>query len=122
MIKNFNRILKVSKEIKREISLILQKSIHDPRINFIITISNIELSRDFSKAKIFVNFLENNKKNIKNIINILQGAAKYIRNLLSKRMILRKVPIITFYYDEFFTNATRIFKVIEGLNVTKVNV
>ncbi|WWP02151.1 MAG: 30S ribosome-binding factor RbfA [Candidatus Dasytiphilus stammeri] len=97
----FNRSLKVAQALKKEIALILQRKLNDPRLaNTIITVTHVTLSNDLMYAKITINFVnEENKDNINKKIKILQNAAGYIRYLLSKVMKLRLIPRINFIYE-----------------------
>ncbi len=56
MAKEFSRSQRVSQEMQKEIALILQREIKDPRVGM-ATVSGIELSRDLAYAKVFVTFL-----------------------------------------------------------------
>ena len=56
MAKEFSRFQRVSQEMQKEIALILQREIKDPRVGM-ATVSGIELSRDLAYAKVFVTFL-----------------------------------------------------------------
>ncbi|HMI77022.1 MAG TPA: 30S ribosome-binding factor RbfA [Buchnera sp. (in: enterobacteria)] len=109
MLHMVNRSCKVGQVLKKEISVIVQYSLRDPRLNNIITVSNVQLSRDLSHAKIFVSFL-NEKEEIflKKSINILNHASSFIRSLLSKTTKLRIIPKLIFIYDNSF---------IEGMHI-----
>ncbi|QTM69187.1 30S ribosome-binding factor RbfA [Buchnera aphidicola (Hormaphis cornu)] len=118
MVIESNRPLRVAQVIKKEVALILKYSIKDPRINFMLSIIDVELSVDLSYAKIYVICInESNKKYIKNIILVLNNARNYIRYLLSKKIQLRKIPKICFHYDNSFIYARKIYNVID--TVTK---
>ncbi|WWP02581.1 MAG: 30S ribosome-binding factor RbfA [Candidatus Dasytiphilus stammeri] len=97
----FNRSLKVAQALKKEIALILQRKLNDPRLaKTIITVTHVTISNDLMYAKITINFVnEENKDNINKKIKVLQNAAGYIRCLLSKVMRLRLIPRINFIYE-----------------------
>lgn len=66
MEKLFNRSVRISQELQKNIASIIQYSLKDPRINTIITVSEVQVSKDLSHAQVFVSFLQNyNKLNIK---------------------------------------------------------
>lgn len=103
MAKEFSRSRRVAQEMQKEIAIILQREIKDPRIG-IATVSGVEISRDLAYAKVYVTFLKVLAKNhdpdqVTNGIKALQDAAGYIRTLLGKAMRLRLVPELTFVYD-----------------------
>lgn len=124
MLEKFKRKKKIVKALKKEISNIFQLYIKDPRIKF-ITISNIQISKDFMYAKIFVTFLNifsiKNKQNIiKNSIKILNGKMnQYIRIILKKKTRLRSIPFLTFFYDQTLIESMKIFNLIQKNKLRK---
>nr|BET44344.1 MAG: 30S ribosome-binding factor RbfA [Candidatus Aschnera chinzeii] len=117
MHKECTRVQRISQELQKKIAKILQHKINDPRIKM-VSISYVEVSRDLAYAKIFVSFLNLNDncdldlidKNIK----IMNGyMSKYIRYMLSKMMILRLVPELTFLYDKGLIESMRINNLID---------
>ncbi|CAL4322069.1 30S ribosome-binding factor [Buchnera aphidicola (Chaetosiphella stipae setosa)] len=115
MYKNFHRSNRISEEIKKEISLIIQKFIDDPRINRFSTISDVILSKDYSYAKVFISYPEK-KKFIKIFsLRFLNNASGYIRFLLSKKLNLRIIPKIKFFYDFSFINGKKISNLLRML-------
>ncbi|AWK13415.1 30S ribosome-binding factor RbfA [Candidatus Fukatsuia symbiotica] len=112
MAKEFSRAQRVAQELQKEIAIILQREIKDPRIGM-VTVSSVEVSRDLVYAKVFVTFLnmltENaDPKTVTNGITVLQDASGYIRSLLGKAMRLRVVPELTFAYDSSLVEGMRI--------------
>ncbi|MGL5708698.1 MAG: 30S ribosome-binding factor RbfA, partial [Aeromonas sp.] len=51
MAREFSRTRRVGQQIQREIALILQREVKDPRIGM-VTVSDVEVSRDLNYAKI----------------------------------------------------------------------
>ncbi|QCI27245.1 30S ribosome-binding factor RbfA [Buchnera aphidicola] len=121
--KSFHRSIRISEELKKEISYILKNKLRDPRIHSFITVSEVKVSKDLSYAKIFINdmedikFLKKNilKNNVKNIISILQNASGYIRRILCKKIILRKIPILFFYSDNSLIKGIKISNLIKNI-------
>lgn len=56
MARDFSRSQRVSQEMQKEIAIILQREVKDPRIGM-ATVSGVEISRDLAYAKVFVTFL-----------------------------------------------------------------
>ena len=57
MAKEFGRPQRVAQEMQKEIALILQREIKDPRLGMMTTVSGVEMSRDLAYAKVYVTFL-----------------------------------------------------------------
>ena len=119
MAKEFSRSQRVSQDMQKEIALILQREIKDPRVGM-ATVSGIELSRDLAYAKVFVTFLNVLTDNadpdtVKNGIKALQDASGYIRTLLGKAMRLRIVPELTFAYDNSLIEGMRMSNLVTNV-------
>ena len=119
MAKEFSRSQRVSQEMQKEIALILQREIKDPRVGM-ATVSGIELSRDLAYDKVFVTFLNVLTDNadpdtVKNGIKALQDASGYIRTLLGKAMRLRIVPELTFAYDNSLIEGMRMSNLVTNV-------
>lgn len=116
MLENKNtRKNRISKEIQRKIAIIVHQKINDPRLGM-STISGVELSRDFSHAKIFVTFLnKNTQKKINTNIFILNNSAQFIRKMLNNSIKLRNIPKLTFVYDSSLMQGERIDKLVKSI-------
>ncbi|MWP60930.1 MULTISPECIES: 30S ribosome-binding factor RbfA [Gilliamella] len=100
MAKTFNRSSRVGHELQKEIAIILQREIKDPRLGM-VTVSGVDISRDLSYAKVFVTFLnDDDPQVIEQGLAVLNDAKGYIRTLIGKAMRLRIIPEIKFFYDE----------------------
>ncbi len=109
MAREFSRTRRVGQQIQREIALILQREVKDPRIGM-VTVSDVEVSRDLNYAKVYVTFLqlENDAERIKEGLQGLTEAAGYIRSLLGSAMRLRVVPELRFFYDQTLVEGMRL--------------
>ncbi|EGY28269.1 ribosome-binding factor A [Candidatus Regiella insecticola 5.15] len=119
MAQEFSRAQRVSQELQKEIAIILQREIKDPRVGM-ATVSSVKLSRDLVYAKVFVTFLntltqDDDQKKIKDGIKALQDASGYIRTLLGKAMRLRVVPTLTFDYDKSQIEGVRIANLVTNV-------
>lgn len=57
MAQEFSRTERVRHQLQREIAMILQREIKDPRVSM-VTVSDVEVSRDLAYAKVFVTFFK----------------------------------------------------------------
>ena len=107
MAREFKRSARVASQMQKELAIILQQGIKDPRIGF-ITVNEVELSKDLATAKIYITALGADEQGQKNNITWLNDAAPYIRSEMGRRMRLRSVPYIKFYYDNSFETGMRV--------------
>jgi len=92
-----SRVEKVAEEIKREVSLILQEELYDPRLGF-TTITRVELTPDLSFARIYFS-VYGSEQQWKDTQEGLEHASGFIRRLLGERLKLRFVPEVVFKGD-----------------------
>lgn len=92
-----DRMDRVQQLLKREISVILQSEINDPRVRH-VSILKVEVSRDLRNAKVFceIDAGENEKKSI---LKGLKSAGGFIRGELAERIELKFIPRLSFVED-----------------------
>jgi len=94
-----NRNARVSGEIRRVVSDIIKYDLNDPRLPDILSVTDVEVSNDFSYAKIFYSVLAG-QGDEKEIYNALKGATGFIRRELGSRVRLRQTPELRFVQDK----------------------
>lgn len=92
------RANKVAEQIKIELGDILGNKIKDPRVGF-VTITDVEVTGDLQQAKIFFSCLGEEEER-EGSLRGLNKAKGFIRAEIGRRIRLRKVPEISFEYDE----------------------
>lgn len=116
MAKEFGRPQRLAQELQKEIAIILQREIKDPRLGMMVTVSGVEVSRDLAYAKVFVTFLnDQDEEAVKNGLKALKEASGYIRILLGKAMRLRIVPELTFFYDNSLIEGMRMSNLVSNV-------
>ncbi|CUU22742.1 30S ribosome-binding factor RbfA [Duffyella gerundensis] len=116
MAKEFGRPQRVSQELQKELAMIIQREIKDPRVGMMVTVSGVEVSRDLAYAKVFVTFLNDKDEDaVKSGIRALQDASGFIRSLLGKAMRLRIVPELTFFYDNSLVEGMRMSNLVTSV-------
>jgi ribosome-binding factor A len=104
---------KLSKEIVREASQILQQEIRDPRLG-LVSVTKAEVSPDFRYAKVFVSVYGDDRKKRRSMMG-LRHATGFVQAELSRRIRLRIFPEIRFVLDESIDKAFKITKIIDDL-------
>ncbi|WP_115719383.1 30S ribosome-binding factor RbfA [Gallaecimonas mangrovi] len=107
MAREVSRTRRVGQELQREIAMILQREVKDPRVGM-VTVSGVEVSRDLSHAKIFITLFEQNEDKVKETLKGLAEAKPYIRSLVGSRLRLRIVPELKFVHDTSLIEGMRI--------------
>ena len=112
--KEFSRVDRLSQQLQKELAVILQREIKDPRLHHMITVSQVDVSRDLSYAKIYVTFLGLEQDKVKDNLKILNDAKGFIRGLIGKRIQTRIVPQVQFYYDSTLDEGIRLTALVES--------
>lgn len=94
---SFQRIDRISEEVRREVDRIIREELSDPRIAGTFSITRAEVTRDLRYAKIYVSILEEEKA--PGVMAALKGAAGFIRKELGRGIIIRYTPELLFVQD-----------------------
>ena len=94
----FARSDRVSGLIQKVLSEILQKEIKDPRLKM-TTITDVEVSRDLKRARIFFTTPNGDRKK-EAAIKGFNSAQGFIKRTLADKLNLKYMPDIKFFYDE----------------------
>lgn len=108
------RVGRVGEQIKKELSLILQSELKDPRIGF-TTVTGVEVTNDFSQAKVYLSVLGNDEQK-ESTLKALDQASGYIRSELGRRIRLRYTPELTFKFDNSIEYGSKIERMLKKLN------
>lgn len=100
MPKEYSRSERVADFIKREVALLLQRELRDPRVSN-TNVNAVVVSRDMSTAKIYVTFFDKETaEEAKQAVEVLNGAAGFIRTQVASQHSMRSTPKLRFYFDD----------------------
>jgi ribosome-binding factor A len=102
---------RVSEELRKEISSIIEFELNDPRLGF-VTITQVELSEDMRYAKAFYSVL-GKEEDLEKTKEALDSALGFVRRLIAQRIRLRFAPEITFHEDRSSEYSVRIQEALE---------
>ncbi|MCJ1883876.1 30S ribosome-binding factor RbfA [Pseudomonas sp. LA21] len=114
MAKEYSRTQRIGDQMQRELALLIQREIKDPRLG-LVTITGVDVARDLSHAKVFVTVMgqDDNAEVVKQNTSILNDAAGFLRMQLGKAMKLRTVPQLHFSYDASIRRGAELSALIE---------
>ncbi|PJI48766.1 MAG: ribosome-binding factor A [Pseudomonas sp.] len=114
MAKEYSRTQRIGDQMQRELALLIQREIKDPRLG-LVTITGVDVARDLSHAKVYVTVMgqDDNAEVVKQNTSILNDAAGYLRMHLGKAMKLRTVPQLHFSYDASIRRGAELSALIE---------
>ncbi|PCD01049.1 30S ribosome-binding factor RbfA [Halopseudomonas pelagia] len=108
-----SRTHRVADQMQRELAILVQRDIRDPRVGM-ITVTAVEVSRDLAHAKVYITLMDkDSEEDIAQNLAILKGVAGFLRMQLGKVMKLRSVPQLHFHYDESVRRGVHLSSLIE---------
>ena len=107
---------RMSVEIKRILSTIIQEHIKDPRIDLAsVSVTRVDVAQDISHARIYISVLGSEEKQSETM-QALQKARGFIRSELAHSIQIRHAPDIEFRLDKSIEQGIRISTLLEGLS------
>lgn len=95
-----------------KISEIIHNEIKDNDIKM-VTITDARITNDLSFAKIYFTTMDTDRKKV---LDALNKASGFIRSKLCEKVDIRKMPDISFIYDESIEYGKKIEDIIERIN------
>lgn len=106
-----NRLDRISEEVRREVSNIIQNDLKDPRLPSLVSVTGINVTKDLKYAKVYVSVMGNEEEK-KNALSGLRSAAGFIRREIGHRIQMRYTPEIHFELDDSIEKGAYITKLI----------
>lgn len=95
-----NRKDKITDLLKKELALLIQAEIRDPRVGM-VSVTGAKVSRDLAYAEVYVTILgKTTDADVAESLEALNRASGYLRSLLAKSANLRTTPKLHFSYDD----------------------
>lgn len=101
MAKEFSRTSRIGEVIMRELAQMIQQEVSDPRVGM-VTVSHVSVTPDLKYAKVYITRLNGIKseKDVNECIEGLTNAAGFLKRGIAKRVEIRTIPELRFYYDK----------------------
>ena len=107
---SYQRIDRISEEVRREVDRIIREELSDPRITGTFSITRADVTRDLRHAKIYVSVLEDDRRD--GLMAALKSASGYIRRALGKGILIRYSPELSFVSDQNIAYGVHIAQVL----------
>jgi ribosome-binding factor A len=104
---------RVEESIHQMIAELLIRRVKDPRVKF-VSITGVELSKDYSVAKILYNIVGGNE-DLDNVKNGLTSCRGFIRSKIKRKLRLRVIPELVFIYDSSLDRAMAIEELLQQI-------
>lgn len=95
---------RINEEVRKEVSDIIRNQIKDPRLTAMVSVTQVEVTKDLRYAKVFVSlFAKNDEEKEESLKD--KSSAGFIRREVGNRVKLRSTPEILFEEDNSIDNA-----------------
>ena len=111
-----HRIERVNNLIRREISDLLQRQVKDPRLGGFVAVTEVSTSPDLKYAKIFVSRI-GGEEGKQETLSVLTGASGFLRNELAKRLNLRRIPELSFQWDDSIERGAYLLQLMDKISL-----
>ncbi len=107
-----SRIDRISEEVKKEISLIIQNELKDPRLPEFTSVLAVKVAGDLRYANVYISVMGNDNDK-KSALTALKSASGFIRKEIGQRLMLRYSPELRFSIDNSIEYGVNISKLID---------
>jgi ribosome-binding factor A len=112
-----SRASRVGDQIRAELAALLVRDVHDPGIGF-LTIVHVKVSPDLQQARVYYTTIGDEKAR-KETAKALTRATPFLRRQIGRRLQLKRVPELAFFFDESIEKTDRIERILQDINTER---
>jgi ribosome-binding factor A len=105
---------RVGDQIRQEITVLLQRAVHDPGIGF-VTVTRVVVTPDLQLARVFYTALGGEAER-RETARALNRALPFLRRQVGQSLRLRRVPVLQFLYDKSIENQERVEQLLREIH------
>lgn len=109
------RTERIEEEIKKIVSKLIDNGLKDPRINGLISVTKVDVSKDMKYCKIYVSML--GTKDIKEAMAGLESAKGIVRKEIGNGIRTFNTPEVKFIYDDSMEYGQHMDELINSLDI-----
>lgn len=109
----YSRADRVAGLIQETLSEILFKHVKDPRLKM-ATITHVKMTRDLKIARVYFS-ISGGEEKIKAATQGFKSAMGFVKRTLARRLDLRYMPQMEFYYDDSFDYGSHIDQILNSI-------
>lgn len=101
------RTSRLNSLLKEVISDIIRRDVRNPRVNELVTVTRVDISKDLHHAKVYISVIGTPEQK-EETLAALQSAAGFIAVQSSREVVMRYFPALTFKLDDSVEKHMRI--------------
>jgi ribosome-binding factor A len=111
------RSSRVGEQIREDLSELLAREVHDPGIGF-LTITRVQVTSDLQNARVYYTTLGDAQAR-KQTSRALDRATPFLRRQLGRRLQLRRMPELQFFFDESVEKLDRVERILQEIQAER---
>ena len=108
---------RVADQLRAEIADLVARELHDPGIGF-LTITHVKVTPDLQTARVYYTTL-GDAKGRRETARALGRATPFLRRHIGRRLRLKRVPELEFFFDEAVERGDRIEQILQEISATR---
>ncbi len=112
------RVERIEEEVKKVVSKVIDRDLKDPRLNGMISVTKVDVSRDLKYCKIYVSML--GVADQKEAMDALKSSAGFVRREIGANIRMHSTPEVKFEFDDSIEYGNKIQKIINDLDIKPV--
>ena len=114
-----HRIERLNNLIRQEISELLQRQVKDPRLSNFVAVTEVSITSDLKSAKVFVSHMGSDEEK-QDTLRVLSAASGFFRNELARRLRIRRIPELSFQWDNSIERGAHLLQLIDEVNADNI--
>ncbi|MCH9632139.1 MAG: Ribosome-binding factor A [Chlamydiae bacterium] len=112
------RTFRLNSLLREVISEVIRSDVKNPNIHELLTVTEVDISRDLHSAKVYISVIGPQSEKDKTL-KALQSASGYVGVTAAKKVTLRYFPQLTFKLDESVEKHMQIDELLNKINIDK---
>lgn len=114
MRKGLDRTRRIGEQMRRDLAQAVGEILAHPHVSMLL-FTDVRVTRDLSFAKVYVTHVLDNAAERAELVKALNDHAGQFRHYLAKKLSIRKMPELTFHYDDSVEYGARMEHLLEDL-------
>ncbi len=108
---------RVNEQLRQEISEIVHREMNDPRLSGVVSFTAVRVSPDLGSANVYFSVF-GDQESRDDALGALNRASGFVRRELAGRLVMKRTPSLTFYFDDTLDRGNRISELIDAARIS----
>lgn len=109
---------RINEEMRKELSIIIRTTIKDPRLSAMVSVTQVEVTKDLRYAKVYVSIFGSEEEK-SNTLAALKNSSGFMRKEIGHSMNLRYTPELIIEIDNSIEHGMHMEKIFKSIQVKK---